>query len=287
MADSSMADVFGGAGKDVGSLIGYFMSSGNRAQAQQDLEQALANYQNLDPKIYGETAGASAFNDASIDPKDRAAQLDALSHLQDIYKSNGLDAGTKAQLAETEQSEDANARAMDSSIQNEMAQRGLGNSAASYAQQQIADQQASNRAANEGMQALAQGENRKMQALSGAASIGSGLQSQDWQEAAQKAAAKDAMARFNANQLQQAQEETYGNSLGQAEGEQSALGGMAGNQLQQGQQLMGVAGGVGEAVGSTAGAGLDEYNNMSSSASGGGGGGGGAGGIMDLVSSFF
>lgn len=257
----SSTNVMGGAGNAAGSLLGYWLTSGDRSAAQGDYEKAEQGFAGLDPNIAAQTAGPSSFDSISIDPKDRAAQLGALTQLENIYKSGGLDASTKAQLQSVDQDTSRQAKAMDSTVANNMSQRGLGSSGASFAQQESNDQAAANREGQAGTQALAMGQGNKMAALQGASSIGSNLQSQDYGQAASRAAAEDAISKFNANQKQGAEEQTFTNSLGKQQGEAGALDAMAGNRSDQAKQEQGVTAGVGQAAGSVAGS-LDIFGNL-------------------------
>lgn len=265
-----MADALGGLGEGLGGLFGYWASAGNREKAQQDYENALAGYQNLN----AQQQGNSAYDAIRMDPSGRQAQLDALSNLQNVYRSQGLDAGTRAQLNQVQQSNAQQAQAAQGAIQNRMQQQGLASSGANFAAQRGAAQTAAMGNYNQGVNAAALGANRQMQALQGAGQLGGQMQQQDWKQASDRAAATDAIARFNtASQNQMAQ---Y-----RAGGMQSAYDNMAGNQTQQGQQLMGVDAGVGRGVGQSAGAGMDYFQNFF----GGGGGGGGAGGAASAIGS--
>lgn len=254
------SDALGGLGEGVGGLLGYWFTGGNRAKAQEDYENALKGYQDL----HAEQQGNSAYDNAKLDPADRQAQLDALTRLQGIYQSQGLDAGTRAQLNQVQQSNAQQALAAQGAIQNRMAQQGLASSGANFAAQRGAAQTAAMGNYNAGVNAEALGAQRQMQAIQGAGQLGGQLQAQDWRQLSDRAQAEDAINRFNvASQNQMAQ---Y-----RAGGMEHAYDNMAGDQTQQGQQGMGVAAGVGRGAGQTLGAALDFYSK--------GGGMGGMGGM--------
>lgn len=263
MGDSSnYASEYGGAGNALGSFIGYEDTAANRAAAQQDYENANSNYNDINPDITADDAGPSALGSISLDPKDRGSQLAALSQLENIYKSGGMDDATKAQLSSVNQTENQNAQALNNNVKNQMEQRGLGASGASFGAQEANDQATANRESQAGVQALGQAQGTKMQALQGAATIGAGLQGQDFGEAAQKASAADAISKFNATQGQTAQQETVNNELGKAGGQAGTLDNMAGNQMQQGQMQMNADAGLGQGIGSALGGGIDSVGSV-------------------------
>lgn len=144
----------------------------------------------------------TAFNDLQTDPRLKNAELSALGQLSSISNERGLDAGSLAKLAQAQESNAAAARgARDANLQN-AAQRGVAGSGLEFVSNQLADQGAANQNALSGVNAAADANARQMAALSGLSNLSTTAQSNDFNQQAQVAKARDAINNFNASALQ-------------------------------------------------------------------------------------
>lgn len=232
-------DILGG----VGSFIGDIAGSGDRDRAAGYLDDARSTYRDVNPTVRSERIAGAA-----VDPTARAAQLDALSQLQNQYRSGGLDAITRARMNETQNQAGQVLQTGQANAAQEAARRGVGNSATSVMQQQLAASQAANLAANQGAQTAAAAQQGRQAAITAAAATAGGVRAGDEQRAAEQ----DAIAKFNAANSQQAQQQTAGNSLARAGGIAGVSGAQAGQANADADRTRNRWAGLGEAAGSAA-----------------------------------
>jgi hypothetical protein len=262
------ADIFGG----LGDIAGYFASDGERSDARAQLEKGRQGFAQLDPRIQAQETGPSAY--ASADPSTRAAQMSALSSLQNQYSQGGLDSIARANLADVQNQSNQQAHTQQAGIMEQANARGQGGGGNALVAQQLAGQQAAQRGSQQALQVAAQAQQGRQQALAGAAGIASGVRGQDYQSAG----AQDAIARFNAQQRQGAAQDSYGNAFNRAAGMAGMSGQQYAAQMAEAKRTQDAWGGAGKMVGAGADAGENYLMN-----SGGGGGGGGGGGLGSLA----
>jgi hypothetical protein len=237
-------DILGG----VGSFIGDIAGNGDRDRAAGYLDNARQGYEAIDPNITAERIHA-----AQVDPSARAAQMDAISQLQNQYRSGGLDAITRARMGETQNQANQVLQTGQANAAQDAARRGVANSATSVQQQQLAASQAANLANTQGQQTAAAAQQGRQAAIQGAATAAGAVRSGD----EQRAAAQDAIARFNAANSMQAQQATVGNKLGKAGGVASVYGAQAGQANADADRTRNRWAGLGEAAGAAGDALLD------------------------------
>lgn len=138
-----------------------------------------------------------------IDPTSRAAEVGALTQMQDVANSGGMDAEAKQQLQQGINATNANEAGQRGAIEQNFAARGVGGSGAQLAAELQASQGDANQAASVGQSAAASAEQRALQAMSASSNMASNLNSQDYTQAANAAAAQDAINRFNTQNQQQ------------------------------------------------------------------------------------
>lgn len=286
------SDILGGIGGGLGSIVGYNLGEYDRNKATEQDQEATDVFRKLHPEIAAQEAaaerqGESAFNHTAVDGTGRAGQLDALAALRQRYQSGGLDSQAQADIANLNAQQSEMAAAQRGAVANHAAQHGLGSSGASLAAMRGAGQSAANTSAMGGMQALAMGQNRADGALGAFGQMSNNLRGQDYGQAADKAGANDAISRFNAmnmtnnnqfnaSQRQNAQQQTFSNSYGQARGVSGGLNRQADQHRASAQGMQQMMAGHGQGLGAMTGAGLEMAQ---SGATGGLGGavGGGAG----------
>lgn len=186
-------------------------------QAQQVQLQQIANSGNLTPEqeqIFQQNQ--SVLNAYQQNPETFSAQMQALQSLQQLGASGGMTAQDKANLNQIQTqlgNQEAQNRA--ATIQN-MQQRGMGGSGAELAAMLSGSQQAQQEAANQGFNVAGQAQARALQAIQGAGQLGQGIESQQFGEAAGKAAAQNAINQWNtANQQNVAGQNVQRNNYAQ------------------------------------------------------------------------
>lgn len=183
------------------TLIGMAMAQGDYAKAEQLRQQAREQLAKLKPeelaKVKAEV-GESAFASITEAPEGRAAQLAALQKLQAI--SSGDDPETAAEYARAQQEAAANERGVRMAALQRLAQRGAGaTSGLALAAQQDAAQASTQTAAMRGLETAAAARRRALEALAMQGQMGGQLRQGDYQLQRDRAAAQDAINRFNAD----------------------------------------------------------------------------------------
>jgi hypothetical protein len=148
------------------------------------------------------TLGQTSLTGITTDPALKQAQMNALLKLQDVG-ATGMSATDQARLAQIQTEQQAALRGEQGAIQQNLATRGMGGGMSEMVAKQIAAQGAANRMSQQGLDVKAQAEQRALQALMQSGQLGGQMQQQDFSQQAQVAAAKDAIAKFNAQNLQQ------------------------------------------------------------------------------------
>lgn len=147
--------------------------------------------------------GQSEFSGITLDPKLKQAQMEALAQLQDIGQNKGLTDMDRAQLAQIQSDEANQARGAREAILQNAAQRGIGGSGLELMAQMKNAQDAATRQSARDTQVAGLAQQRALQAIQQAGQLGGQIGSQDFEQQAKIAAAKDAINQFNtANQNQ-------------------------------------------------------------------------------------
>lgn len=148
--------------------------------------------------------GESAFNNVQEDPRLRDAQLQALTKLQEVSDSDGLDFQAKNKLNQAKNEASQWAKGNREAIQQSFERRGQGGSGQELAAQLLNSQSGANRVANDSFNVAALAEERALQSLMGLNDIGGNVRKQDFDIAARKAEATDNIRRFNTEVINQA-----------------------------------------------------------------------------------
>lgn len=139
----------------------------------------------------------SAYNNISLDPATRAAQMNALSQYTNIANAGGLDANAKLSLQQTIDAANEQSQGAQGAIQQQAQAMGQGGGDFALTQRALAAQGASNSAATQGMQAAAEAEANREAALNQMANIGGSVNASDYGQAANKAAAQNTINATN------------------------------------------------------------------------------------------
>lgn len=153
------------------------------------LEQALAQ-------------GDTQLDSISLDPSTRNAQMQALAQLQAISEQGGMDSVDRARMADIMGQAASQAKGQRDAIAQNMQARGLAGSGMEMVQQQMANQNAAQMANQGGLQTAAAAQQRALDAIMGAGSMGANIRNQDYGIASDRAKAQDAINQFNTQNRQ-------------------------------------------------------------------------------------
>lgn len=140
----------------------------------------------------------SAYETISTDPRLRGSQIDALGGLERTAAAGGLDAMAMAGLEDALGRQRTESRGQQGAIMANARARGIGGSDLEMVNRMIAQQQQATAGSRAALDTAAIGQQRKDQALRDAADLSGNIRGMDYQQAADKAAAADAISRFNA-----------------------------------------------------------------------------------------
>lgn len=144
---------------------------------------------------------ASKMEDFQVDPLVRESQMGALQKLADISE-RGLTETDKAMLQKVRSQDDIRSRGAREAILQNARARGIGGSGVELASQLISQQGAASDEAMRSQDIAAMAEQRALEALAQSGALGGQIRAQDLGEAQARAAAEDAINRFNAQNLQ-------------------------------------------------------------------------------------
>jgi len=220
-----IGEIIGGVAANVfGGLLGSAASSGDRAAALQANKDALKQWMDInipDPaeqRIYlqhyvqtGQLAPKlqqavqrekSAMENVQVDPRFKEAQLKALSSLEDLGNQGGMNLEDRAALQKNEADNAARERGTRDALTQKFAAQGKGGSGFELAAQLEAQQGAQNRSSQAGLDTLAASRKRALDAILGSGQLAGQLGEQDYSRQSNLAKSRDAIADFNARNLQ-------------------------------------------------------------------------------------
>ena len=154
-----------------------------------------------DPLLYDlYTQGDSEYNNIAIDPSVLSAQNRALDDLINLSEAKGLNAIDQQALQEIVNEENKNLQGQNDAILQDAMQRGVYGSGLEMAQRLQNAQSGANRMSNRDMDVMSQAQQRALDALSSYGNLASNMRGQDFNEQASRAAAQDAINRYNTQQ---------------------------------------------------------------------------------------
>lgn len=210
--------VGGAIGGGLGTLLGGLLT---------DAPKYTDIYGNIRVPTAEELAAAgniegTAYDAISEDPLTRAAQMRALSYLQGIGESGGMDLQSQVAqqqaLARSAQQDQANRQA----VMESMARRGQAGSGAELAANLSGAQSSAQANAMAGSQFAADARTRALQAMMGSGQLGGQVRGQDWSNASDRAQARDRIAAFNAQNKRSALGESLAGQMAKAHGQMGA-----------------------------------------------------------------
>lgn len=228
--------LFGGLLEAAGGVVGGILTEKDRKNARGEYDQAVNDLMTSNPE-----AGVTEYDKIKSDPMLRAAQMDALARMQKEGAAGGLTVEDRSALIAAQNANAAKERGAREAILQDAARRGMGGSGTELAAELENQQGAADRNAAVGTQAAADARKRALAAISESGQMAGAVRGQDWGEASQRAAAQDAINKFNASQRLQRAGMVGNIRIGKA-----------GQYDKQAAATMGMARGAGAAVGGVA-----------------------------------
>lgn len=226
-------------GSLLGGLFGLFSGMNDRAASRRALERALKNYQNIPlpelQRMIAEQQGPSAMEGVSADPALEGMQNESLGELGRISDNGGMTLEDKANYEAAQRDAAQGAQRQRQSILNVLRRSGSGMAGGAGVAAQLGaagDQQEATALAGQRMTADAQ--KRATQAVLERGKLAGAQRAQGFDEKSRRAAAADAISRYNATARQTAQnynvglpQQQWNNQMHRASAEANALGGVA------------------------------------------------------------
>lgn len=215
----------------VGSIVGMVKGDEDRAKALELLKKNLGGIEGLDiPKLTDDVIKqqASSLGTYQDNPAVRSQQLRALDMLGNVASEQGMTAQDRAAYQRAQLEAGREEAGLRGASQQRMTERGLMGSTAGYMGDMMASQAGATRSAMMGTEAAGQARERYLRALESLGSMSGNIRGQDFGQAQAKAAAQDAINRFNAQQGYNAQMDRYRMALAKLQEANRTRGEMAG-----------------------------------------------------------
>jgi len=139
----------------------------------------------------------NAYDEINLNPEYRQAQEDSLSKIKDTIEAGGLDAIDRAKIMGINDQVNASEASRLKAIQDNARTRGISGSGIEMGAALRGDQEARNTAYKQGMGTAALAAERRMQAIKDQATLGNTLESTQYKQESDRAAAANAMAAAN------------------------------------------------------------------------------------------
>jgi hypothetical protein len=257
----ALTEMLGEAGDLIGGLIADAISKGDYEAAERLMREAAQRYDGIalpDP-AQTEQMGPSAFGGVELDKASMDARRAALQRFQQIGMEGGMDAESRAALAEAKFDTSQHDAAQRGALMQRAQERGLGSGSLNAASQLIAQQGASQRLAMAGTQAAGDARRRALQALAESEGIARGMTQDEYRRSADRAAALDAVNRFNTGLRADAQTRRWGQQMDLADAQSRGRQLEAGIYEDRARRRKDDGKKVGRATGAVAGAAGDAY----------------------------
>lgn len=205
----------------IGGIVGNMMGAKDRQAAMDAINRAYGEYAHLDipdtekmklalqnPEVQGimqpyleqaQQMGPTAYEDINIDPRLKQAQMNALDTLSKMGET-GLTSADMAALNQSRRAVAGDAQSRQKAIMQSMQERGAGGSGVELAAQLAAAQGQADRGSQEADRLAQMAQERMLQAVAQAGTLGGNIRGQDFSEAERLAQAKDQIAQFNTQQ---------------------------------------------------------------------------------------
>lgn len=178
-------------GAGLGTVVGGLLSDRSNPYASIDIPA-------LEELIKAGKIDATAFDNISTDPATREAQMQALAELSNEGNRGGASLQSKAAQAQLMDAASTRERMNREAVLRDMAARGQAGGGAELAARLVANQEGARRDAASSAQIAGDDRARALQAMQAAGNLGGNVRAQDYGQARDKAAARDALAQWNA-----------------------------------------------------------------------------------------
>lgn len=242
-----------------GSLLGELLASGDDEAIRRLEEEAAAIYGDVSAptleRVLAEKLKGSAMEGLPQDFGNKQARNLALQQLVDMGLQGGMDDQSRLALEQGRRAAALQETQGRGAVRQEFARRGLGGAGEAMLQQQ-AQQAGADRASLAGMQAAGDARSRALQALATGGGMAGQAEAQDFAREAARAQSMDAIARFNAEQAQEAarfnagqQQQEWLNQMGLRDRQYEAKMGQIASRQGKADKKRRVAGGIGQGLG--------------------------------------
>lgn len=209
---------FGPYGAAIGGVAGG--AFGLLGDDGPDLEEIYGSLSvpDIQALIAAGKVGPTAYDQITEDPATRAAQMEALAGLQNVGREQGMDLQSRVAQQEAQQRANQNDQANRAAVLEQMAQRGMRGGGSELAAQLSGAQSSAQANSMSGARFAADARTRALQAMAQAGQLGGQVRGQDYSHAADRAAARDRISAFNANNSRSAYETNFNMGLAKARG---------------------------------------------------------------------
>lgn len=163
----------------------------------QPFQRAVAAGQLTPEEATFKMAEASKMNGITIPPEILSAQQSALSKITAIAEGGGLTAMDRARLLDIQDEQAARSRGEQEAIVQNAQQRGVAGTGIEQASRLLSQQGAATRSARAGTDVAADAQRRALEAIQASGTLSGTMRNQAFSEQSQKAAAQDAIDKFN------------------------------------------------------------------------------------------
>lgn len=170
------------------------------ASQQYDAEQT-AYAGDIDPALLAQIGDIStAYDQISTDPRFTQAQYDSLGSLDSLINGGGMTDLDKLNFQKAQDEAAQTSARQQAGITRDLAERGMAGGGAEIAQRMMAAQGAANNSSAAAQEMAANAQQRALQAIMSRGSLAGDMQSQDFNQQATVANARDAIAKWNQEQ---------------------------------------------------------------------------------------
>lgn len=200
---SIVSALFGGGGSSDNSAALEAIKGVDLPTLKEFYPELYKQVVTLNPELEtAEELGPSEMAGISTDPALRSAQLKALSKLEEVGDAGGRDSQFLADQSRLESDINSQLQGQTGAITQNMATRGLSGGGTELVAKMMSAQNASNTYAQNAMDAKAAADKRALESIMNAGTLGGQMQAQDFSQASAKAAAADAINKFNTQNRQ-------------------------------------------------------------------------------------
>lgn len=244
----------GGVGGFLGGIAGELWAGMDEKEIDRLLQESQDEYGNIDlPKLEGLVKG-TAYENVTEDPAMRGAQTSAINSLRRRADEGGLAIEDRASLAESMNEVGAQDAGRRNAIKSSFDRRGAGGSGTAYAAQLQNSADATEQSANNALQIHGDASRRAIQSLRESSGIAGDVRGQDYRAQSDKAQARDRVSEFNSGLQERFGQNNFRNKMGLADAKNDIRKEKIGNERDDQERKRRLANGIGQGVGSVAGA---------------------------------